>query len=290
MRFKAMKKVYLNGQFLAPEEAKISVFDRGFMFGDSVYEVIPFYQGVGFRLDEHLQRLEYSLSELKIPLNVDLKPVLYELVGLNGGKNLSVYIQITRGNPGKRSHVVDAPLEPTVFVCCLPIAAVYQKAPSDVEGIKVIVRDDLRWHRCDIKSTNLLPNILGQQQAKEAHATETLLIRDGLLTEGTSSNLFIVEKGCIITPQVSKEILSGTTRQFVLELAKRHGVPFKEENISYQRLLVADEIWISSSTRAVLPVVEVDIHKVGNGQKGDLWKKMFELFVCHQKALMTGEK
>lgn len=285
-----MKKVYLNGQFIAPDEAKVSVFDRGFMFGDSVYEVIPFYQGVGFRLDEHLKRLEYSLAELNIPLDLDLKPILHQLIELNGNGNLSVYIQVTRGNPGKRSHVVEGVLEPTVFLCCQPITAVFQKTTPEVEGIKVIVRDDLRWRRCDIKSTNLLPNIIGQQQAKEAGAAETLLIRDGLLTEGTSSNLFVVEQDCIITPKVSKEILTGTTRQFVLELAKRHDIAFKEDDIGYQRLILADEVWISSSTRAVLPVLEVDGHKIGNGLKGCLWQKMFELFVGHQRELMTGEK
>lgn len=284
-----MNTVYLNGQYISADQAKVSVFDRGFLFSDSVYEVIPFYQGVGFRLDEHLQRLEHSLRALRIKMDFDWISMLTHLVDLNGAGNLSVYLQVTRGSAGKRVHAIDPDLVPTVFACCQPIRDIYQDGVERVEGIKVIVTADLRWHRCDIKSTSLLPNILVLQQAKEAGAQEALLQRDGLLTEGASCNFFIVEQGVIYTPPVGTEILSGTTRALILQLADQHGVPRQEIDIDYQRLINADEVWISSSTRAIVPVLQVDDYIIGDGQKGPLWQRMFEIFTRYQHKLMTGE-
>ena len=284
-----MDTVYLNGQYIPAEEAKISVFDRGFLFSDSVYEVIPFYQGIGFRLEEHLQRLEHSLRALRIELDFDWVAMLSRLVALNGGGNLSVYLQVTRGSAGKRVHAIDANLVPTVFACCQPIRDIYQDGIARVEGIKVIVTADLRWHRCDIKSTSLLPNTLVLQQAREAGAQEALLQRDGMLTEGASCNFFIVERGVIYTPPIGTEILSGTTRALILELADQNGIPRQETDIDYQRLINADEVWISSSTRAIVPVLQVDDYVIGDGQKGPLWQRMFEIFTRYQHKLMTGE-
>jgi len=155
-----MNTVYLNGEFLPAEEAKVSVFDRGFLFGDSVYEVIPFYQGVGFRLQAHLDRLHHSLRAVRIKNEQHWEEILESLVARNGGGNLSVYLQVTRGSAGKRSHAYDDSLEPTVFACCTPIKDVWKAGVDSVVPLKAIVTEDLRWHRCDIKSTCLLPNIL----------------------------------------------------------------------------------------------------------------------------------
>nr|WP_320136702.1 D-amino acid aminotransferase [uncultured Amphritea sp.] len=283
-----MNIVFLNGDYIPEDQAKVSVFDRGFLFGDSVYEVIPFYQGVGFRLDEHLQRLQYSLRAIQITADFDWNTILTRLVELNGGGNLSVYLQISRGNTGRRSHIYDADMIPTVFACCNPIKDIYNAGPDAVSGVRAIVTDDLRWGRCDIKSTGLLPNILVMQQAKQAGAQEALMMRDGLLTEGASCNLMLVEKGVIYTPKRGSEILGGTTRELILELAGQGGIAMQEADISYARLLAADEVWVSSSTRAVVPVVEIDGQPVADGNKGPLWARMFELFTRYQDNLMNG--
>lgn len=285
-----MKTVYLNGEFMAAGDAKVSVFDRGFLFGDSVYEVIPFYQGKGFRLQAHLQRLAYSLTALQIELTEDWESLLETLVQRNGGGNLSVYLQITRGAADDRHHQYDAGMVPTVFACCREIRDIYQDGSASVSGIRAIVTEDLRWHRCDIKTTGLLPNILVLQQAREAGADEALMIRDGLLTEGASCNLFMVESGTICTPCRSAEILGGTTRELILELAEEQGIATQEVDIDYARLLAADEVWISSSTRGVVPVIEIDGIAIANGEKGPLWARMFELFTRYQQSLMRADQ
>ncbi|WP_067866067.1 D-amino acid aminotransferase [Neptuniibacter marinus] len=283
-----MNTVYLNGEFLPAEEAKVSVFDRGFLFGDSVYEVIPFYQGVGFRLQAHLDRLNHSLRAVRIKNEQHWEEILESLVARNGGGNLSVYLQVTRGSAGKRSHAYDDSLEPTVFACCTPIKDVWKAGVDSVVPLKAIVTEDLRWHRCDIKSTCLLPNILVLQQAKDEGAQEALFSRNDKLTEGSACNLFLVKRGVIYTPKRSSEILGGITRELILELADKHAIQFQEVDIDYQQLLVADEVWVSSSTRGIVPVIEVDGHKIGKGQSGPVWHKMFELFADFQRKLMTG--
>ncbi|PIE20782.1 MAG: D-alanine aminotransferase [Neptuniibacter caesariensis] len=285
-----MSTVYLNGHFIPEDEAKVSVFDRGFLFADSVYEVVPYYQGVGFRLQEHIDRLTHSLRAVRIKNNQDWQAIMDKLVSLNGGGNLSVYLQITRGNAGKRSHIYDDSLEPTVFACCSPIKNIWQAEADEIEPLKAIVTEDLRWHRCDIKSTCLLPNILVLQQARDKGVQEALFSRDEKLTEGSACNLFLVKRGVIYTPKRSSEILGGTTRELILELADRHGIQYQETDIDYERLLGADEVWVSSSTRGVVPVIEVDGKRIGKGHKGPIWKRMFELFSAFQRELMTGKQ
>jgi D-alanine transaminase len=254
-----------------------------------VYEVIPYYQGVGFRLQQHLDRLAYSLRAIRIETEYDWATILDQLVSRNGGGNLSVYLQISRGSAGYRTHAYDDRMQPTVFACCSPIRDIYADGPEQVQGFKVIVTADLRWHRCDIKSTGLLPNILVLQQAREAGADEALLVRDGLLSEGTSCNLFLVRQGVIYTPKRSSEILGGTTRELILELAAENGIPYQEVDLRPDELAGADEVWISSSTRGVVPVLEIDGCPVADGAKGPLWQRMFTLFTRFQHRLMTGE-
>ena len=283
-----MNIVYLNGVFQPASEARISVFDRGFLFGDSVYEVIPFYQGVGFRLEAHLERLRHSLRAVRIHTELDWHDILQELVAQNGGGNMSVYLQVSRGDVGERSHDFDEAMAPTVFACCQPIANIYTAGTAKVQPIKAIVTADVRGHRCDIKSTCLQSNIMVLQQARSQGASEALQVRDGLLTEGTSSNLYVVRQNVIYTPKLSSEILGGITRQLVLELADEHGIQYQETDIDYEQLLDADEVLISSSTRAVVPVVEVDGEIIGDGEPGPLWAKMFQLFIDFHHTLMTG--
>lgn len=285
-----MNTVYLNGQFLPPEQAHISVFDRGFLFGDSVYEVIPFYQGVGFRLEEHLNRLAYSLRALQIRPDLDWPDILNELVSRNGGGNLSVYLQVTRGAAESRSHRYDPDMQPTVFACCTPIRDIYEDGADDIPAISAIVTADLRWHRCDVKSTCLLPNIMVVHQAQAQQADEALMMRDGKLTEGASCNVFLVQRGVIYTPKRSSEILGGITRELILQLADEHAIPYQEVDIDYDMLVQADEVWISSSTRGVVPVTSLDGVLVGDGKKGPLWRQMFELFIQYQKKLMSGQQ
>lgn len=283
-----MNIVYLNGEYLPSAEAKISVFDRGFLFGDSVYEVIPYYQGVGFRLHEHLERLQHSLRALQIKPALDWGVLLNTLVTKNGGGNLSIYLQVTRGASDTRSHRYDDDMQPTVFACCMPITDIYQAGADDVQPIRAIVTADLRWHRCDIKSTCLLPNILVVHQAKAQHADEALMMRDGMLTEGSSCNLFVIQRGVIYTPKRSSEILGGITRELILQLADEQGMPYQEIDIDYDMLKAADEVWISSSTRGVVPVIAVDNDQIGDGEKGPIWRVMFNLFTRYQQKLMTG--
>ncbi|MBY4676212.1 aminotransferase class IV [Marinobacterium arenosum] len=285
-----MNIVYLNGVFQPSEQARISVFDRGFLFGDAVYEVIPFYQGVGFRLQEHLDRLRHSLRAVHIRSELDWADLLHELVQLNGGGNLSAYLQVSRGDSGERRPQYDEDMAPTVFACCRPIPDIYQLGADQIKPLTAIVTADLRWHRCDIKITGLLPNILAAQQAREQGADEALLMRDGLLTEGANSNLFVIRQGVIYTPKRSSEILGGITRELILELADDEGIPYQEVDIDYQTLLAADEVWLSGSTRGVVPVVSVDGHTIGGGDKGPMWQRMFQLFIGFQQALMTGAK
>jgi len=277
--------VYLNGKFLAGSEAKISVFDRGFLFADSVYEVIPFYQGIAFQLEEHLVRLERSLAQLNISTDVSYAQLATELVERNGGGNQSVYIQVSRGADVKRSHLVDKKLQPTIFICTRVISNSYALDADDVLPVKVVVCEDIRWQRCDIKSTSLLGNIIMLEQAREKGAIEALLERDGYIQEGASSSLFIVEAGNIIAPQSSNTVLQGTTSTLIKRLAQDHQIPFLNEAISYQRLLSADEVWISSSTRGLIPVSKVGDNFIGSVHKGPLWNRLYLLLSLHQATL-----
>ncbi|WP_409524832.1 aminotransferase class IV [Nitrincola sp. MINF-07-Sa-05] len=281
--------VYLNGQYLPADEARVSVFDRGFLFSDSVYEVIPFYRGQGFRLEQHLARLENSLRMIALDVNHPWEAILSELISRNGGGNLSAYLQVTRGSAGRRSVAYEADLQPTVFACCSPIKDIYAAGPEQQVEYRVIVTEDQRWRRCDIKATGLLPNILAQQQARQVGADEALLMRDGRLMEGASSNLFIVRDGVIFTPSMSYGILGGTTRELVIELALEHQLSLQETDFGYTELIQADEVWITSSTRGVVPVIEVDSQMIGQGNKGPIWRKMFDYFTRQQRELMAGE-
>jgi D-alanine transaminase len=282
-------KVYLNGEFLDPERARISPMDRGFLFADGVYEVIPAFNGVLFRLDAHLQRLERSLAEVSIANPHDRagwRRLCEEMVAANGGGNLSVYLQITRGVADKRDHTFpDPPVAPTVFLTSAPMPVPSTDSLHQIRGAAAITLADTRWARCDIKSISLLPNILLRQQAVASGAVEAVLLRDGLVTEGAASNLFTVHNGEVSTPPHSARILGGITRDLVVELCREHGIPVEEREIPEARLHDADEIWVSSSTKDVVPITRLNDRPVGDGRPGDTWKTLSRHYIQFKRRL-----
>ena len=273
-----MNGVYLNGEFLDAEKAKVSVFDRGFLLGDGVYEVIPVYAGKCFQLSSHLMRLQASLDGVKMKnphSDRQWRQLLENLVEHNGGGDQSLYLQVTRG-VAPRDHLFPQGVTPTVFAMSMPLSPMPEKYQK--QGIAAITLNDIRWHRCDIKSISLLSNSLLKQQAQEAGAQEALLIRDGYLTEGAASNAYAVINGTIYTPPKDKQVLPGVTRDVLLALADNHGIPVIEQALSETELRQADEIWISSSTKEVLAVTTLDNQPVGDGLPGNVWQKMNALY------------
>lgn len=287
-----MSTVFLNGRFLPTEEASISPLDRGFLFADGIYEVIPAYQGQLFRLDKHLDRLQHSLDAVRLPLPEELKrnqltDAMNELIDRNGGGNLSLYLQITRGCPTQRDHGFPTEaVTPTVFMMTTPMKAPLVDQLEQAKGVSAITAEDTRWARCDIKSVSLLPNLLLRQQAVDVGAAEAILIKEGFVTEGAASNIFIVKENTLITPPLKPAILSGITRDFILELAQKHQLPFKEASVSRDDLLNADEVWASSSTKEILPIVKIDGKPVGSGEVGPTWKTVAKLYFNHKASLL----
>jgi D-alanine transaminase len=270
--------VFLNGEYLPAEQAQVSVLDRGFLLGDGVYEVIPVYNGLPFRLKEHLQRLQRSLNGVRMANPYDEAgwgEIIKQLVKQNGDGNQAVYLQVTRG-VAPRDHVFPEGVEPTAFVMTNPIKPLPEWFKQD--GIKAITVDDIRWAQCDIKAITLLPNSLLRQQAQDAGAQEALLIRDGYMTEGSASNSYAVIDGVIFTAPKDEKVLPGITRDLVLELAESAGIPYREEAVSAEQLKSAEEIWISSSTRELLPVTALDGQAVGRGKPGPLWQQLDTLY------------
>jgi len=273
--------VYLNGTYLPLCEAKISVLDRGFLFGDSVYEVIPAYFGKLFLLEEHLARLNSSLEKTSLPSLYNdkewqelLEPLLTE------DQEQYIYLQLTRGVANKRDHAFPKTIQATVFAMCSPINPVADRET----GVKAITLDDTRWELCNIKATSLLANILLRQSAVEQNCTEAILIKDGIVTEGAASNVFAVIDGVLVTPPKDHKILPGITRELIIKLAQLHQIPVAEQTISLSTLHTASEIWLTSSTREILPVVELDNKPVATGHLGPVWKTIDTLFQENKKS------
>ncbi len=269
-----MSTVYLDGRFLPMEEAKISALDRGFLFGDGVYEVIPVYGRHPFRLQEHLQRLETSLAEVRIAnpnSSAVWQQLLLQLIEMNEGEEQSIYLQVTRG-VALRDHQFPDHAKPTLFIMSNPLLG----APPELlqTGIAAITETDTRWSRCNIKSINLLANVLHRQHAMEQDAREAILIRDDWVTEGAASNLFAILDGTIVTPPKGPYLLSGITRDLVLELAVQHQLPVQERNIHREELSQASELWVTSSTKEIVPVIQLDQQLVGNGRPGTITLKL----------------
>lgn len=273
-----MRTVFLNGEYLPADQAQVSVLDRGFLLGDGVYEVIPVYQGLPFRLTEHLQRLQRSLYGVRMAnphSDQEWADIIARLVKDNDGGDQAVYLQVTRG-VAPRDHVFPEGVEPTSFVMTNPIKPLPDWFKKD--GIKAITVEDIRWAQCDIKAITLLPNSLLRQQAQDAGAQEALLIRDGYMTEGSASNSYAVIDGVVYTAPKDEKVLPGITRDLVLELVESAGIDYREEAVTAEQLQQADEIWISSSTRELLPVTLLDGKPVGSGKPGPIWQQVEKLY------------
>ncbi len=269
---------HLNGKLLPLAEARISPLDRSFLFGDGVYEVVPARRGQARRLPANLARLARSLAELRIhnPHDANAWRLLIDrLIDANGGGDLYVYLQVSRGADRERNHAPLPDIEPTVFAFCAPLAAV----PTAVleHGVACVTAADTRWARCDIKSVALLANVLLRQQAVDAGASETILLRDGLLTDASASTVYVVLDGELRAPPDSPRLLPGTTRGLVEELAAKESIPYRALPISEADLRGADEIWLSAATRGVVPVTSLDGAPVGAGRPGPLWRRMYAL-------------
>jgi D-alanine transaminase len=275
-------QVYLNGRYLPLADAKISVLDRGFLFGDGVYEVIPAYSGRLFRLEDHVVRLNNSLAGIRLELNKTVAEweVIFAPM-IDSGKDQYIYLQITRGYAPKRDHGFPEHVEPTVFAMCSDI----KPFAGRISGVKALTLNDTRWARCDIKATALLAHLLLRQEALDQDCAEAILVRNGYVTEGAASNAFVVIDGELITPPKSPEILAGITRDVILELAQANGIACREDIIAQEALFNASEIWVTSSTREIVPVIEIDGEPVGGGEPGPVFKRMDTLFQAYKQSL-----
>ena len=285
-----MSTAWLNGKFLPLADTRVSVMDRGFLFGDGVYEVIPVYGGKLFRLAHHLKRLHNSLDAVRIanPLSAAAwETMLSELVSRNEGGDQAVYLQVTRGVAGKRDHAFPENISPTLFAMSTAMAASVDI--DGVTGIAAITLPDIRWKLCNIKAITLLPNVMLRQQAIDDDCAEAILIKDGFAIEGAASNLFIVSNGLVITPPNGPALLPGITRDLILELAANHAIPFRETSITQEALFSADEIWLTSSTREISPVTRLDDAVISGGVPGPLWRRMINLYREYKTAIRKGE-
>lgn len=280
--------VYLNGNFVPLAEAGISPLDRGFLFGDGVYEVIPVYSRRSFRIDEHLARLQATLAgvELASPLDIaGWKTVVEKLIEAAPWDDQSIYLQVTRGADNKRDHVFPpAAVAPTVFAFASPLVT----PPAEIlaSGVAAITVADQRWARCDLKVISLLANILARQQAVAAGCAEALLIRDGYLKEGTASNIFVVKEGILLAPPKTQLMLPGITYDVVLELAQSCGQPLEIREIHQNELGTADEVWMTSSTKEILAITMLDGVPVGTGKPGPLGKAMWQHYQDFKNTVM----
>ncbi len=277
---------YLNGEFLPLTEARVSPLDRAFLFGDAVYEVIPVYAGRPFRLREHLDRLERSLHGIRMeaPLtHAGWATLFARLVELNGGGDQVLYLQVSRGAEPARNHVWSAGLEPTVFAYVSPLEPVPEKML--VEGVAAVTATDTRWARRDIKSTALLANVLLKKLAADVGAFETVMLEDGMLTEGSSTTVHVLADGAIRTPPNGSHMLPGTTRDVVTELAARLELECLSVPVTDKCLRSADEIWLAFSTRGVLPVTTLDGNPVGDGRPGQGFRRMHGAFLNYIREL-----
>jgi D-alanine transaminase len=272
--------VYLNGHYSPLCDAKISVLDRGFLFGDGIYEVIPAYNGHLFHFDRHMARLEKNLAAIRLIAATNrnqLRDIIEKL--LTGQDQESVYLQITRG-VAKRDHGFPADTQATLFVMSSPVK------PHPKHGISCITLNDDRWQHCDIKTIALLPNVLLRQLAHDQNTDEAILIRDGFVTEGAASNVFIVIDKQIVTAPQGPYVLPGVTRNLILELGKQANMDIQERMVVEQELIDASEIWISSSTKEIVPVTSLNQKPVSNGVPGAIWQQMNAIFQSHKQTLI----
>ena len=278
--------VFLNGRFLPIEEARIPVLDRGFIFGDGVYELVPVYSRVPFRVDEHLGRLERSLAEVRIKnpyTRAQWREIIDTLIAQQPFEDQGVYFQVTRG-VAKRDHAFPAGVEPTVFLMSNPLVNPSRELVEN--GGAAVTAVDNRWLRCDIKSISLLGNCLMRQLSADCGAAETIMFRDGKLTEASASNVFIVSKGIIIGPQKSNLILPGITYDVVVEIARAQRMPLELREVTEAEVRSAGEVWITSSSKEVLAIVTLDGKQVGSGRPGPVFGRMYQGYQDFKQSVM----
>ncbi|GAO36814.1 cytochrome C550 [Sulfuricella sp. T08] len=281
--------IFLNGRFMPIEEACVPVLDRGFIFGDGVYEVIPVYSRRPFRLREHLKRLQHSLDGIRLanPHSEDeWERLIGELVELNEEQDQSLYLHLTRG-VARRDHAFPLGVAPTVFMMSNPLVT---STPELVEsGVAVVSAADNRWLRCDIKAIALLPNVLLRQLAVDAGAAETLLLRDGFLTEGAASNIFVVRDDVLLAPPKDNLMLPGITYDVILELAAAASLKTEVRRISEHEVRTAQELWLTSSTKEVLAITHLDGKPVADGKPGPQFRQMYRLYQDYKNTVMRKE-
>ncbi|KAA0579772.1 D-amino acid aminotransferase [Azospirillum sp. B21] len=271
---------YWNGRYLPLDEVHVSPLDRGFLFADGLYEVTAAYNGRLFEPEAHIARLQRGLSELRIDCTLsagdwlDIMERLASSSGIDG--DLTVYLQVTRGAASSRGHAFPAGVTPSVFGMASPL----KRPPASWrdQGVAAITIPDIRWSRCDLKTVALLGSVLAQQAATDAGVVDALQLRDGLVTEGAATNIFVVKDGVIATPINDNRILEGITRIVILRLAAEAGLRLEERDIPAAELETADEIWIASTTKEITPVTSLNGKPVGTGAPGMVWRRMFALF------------
>ncbi|HVP08354.1 MAG TPA: D-amino acid aminotransferase [Burkholderiales bacterium] len=282
--------VFLNGKFLPIDEARVPVLDRGFIFGDGIYELVPVYSRVPFRLDEHLARLERSLAAvgMRNPYGrAEWRDVILQLIAKQPFEDQGVYLQVTRG-VAKRDHAFPKDAAPTVFLMSNPLVCPPQELVE--RGVAAVSAIDFRWQRCDVKSISLIGNCLLRQVSAEAGAAETILFRDGKLTEASASNVFVVRRGVILSPPKSTLILPGITYDVVAELAQAGGLPLEFRELSEAEVRGADELWVTSSSKEVLAIVTLDGKPVGEGRPGPVFRRMYALYQEFKQKVMRAGK
>ena len=280
--------IYLNGDFLPIEEARVPVLDRGFIFGDGVYEVIPVYSHKPFRLPEHLLRLQHSLDGIRLQnphSDEEWSSLVEQIIASNDGDDQYLYLHVTRG-VARRDHAFPKGVIPTVFIMSNPLLAPPRELLAT--GVAAITADDNRWLRCDIKAISLLPNVLLRQMAIDAGAMETVLLRDGFMTEGAASNIFLAKDGVLLAPPKNHLMLPGITYDVVLELAAAEKIPCEVREVSEYELRTAQELLLTSSTREIMPVTRLDGKPVGEGKPGAMFARLYRLYQSYKQTTMRG--
>ena len=284
-----MSLAYLNGNYQPLAETQVSVMDRGFLFGDGVYEVIPVYARQPFRLHEHLQRLGNSLAATRIDNPHDIggwEAIVLRLIESSDSDDQQIYLQVTRGAAPIRNHAFPEHAIPTVFAMTDPLLP---PAPALLAaGTAAVSAVDIRWLRCDIKATSLLANCLLRQMSVDAGCAETILFRDGMLSEGAASNIFVVKDGTVLAPQKNHLMLPGITYDVILEICGQHGIPCTVRDIAEAEVRAADELLMTSSTREVQPIVQLDGCNIGNGKPGPMAQRMAACYQEFKHAVMYG--
>jgi D-alanine transaminase len=281
--------VFLNGSFLPLEQATVPVLDRGFIFGDGVYELIPVYSRAPFRMDEHLARLERSLGAVGIRnpyAREKWREIVTALVARQPWEDQGVYLQVTRG-VAKRDHAFPEGVEPTVFAMSNPLVNPPQALVE--RGAVAVSAVDYRWLRCDIKSISLIGNVLLRQVSAAVGAVETILFRDGVLTEASASNVFVAKNGLVLSPPKSNLILPGITYDVVVEIAAELAIPMEFRDVREAEVRAADEIWLTSSSKEILAVVELDGRPVGEGKPGPLFRRAWQGYQDFKRRVMRKE-